>query len=575
MTVNKPTAVVKPCYQVETPADTKNTDNSQDQSAHSKGENEKGQSESVRANQSELVKLDELSGENLFQGSSQADISTELSPTETPPVPSARDLTPAKMDEEEEEVIPPAKGYNLDFLDNLDDPNFNPFETKTAVTECFSESAPVTQTQAEAAKPEPSKPSEPSETSTKPESKPLVKKPLPKKPWLKPKKKATPVEKIPAHDTEREVEKEEEDEVKIPSKGYNLDFLDNLDDPNFNPFETKTAVINKFEDSSPAKPSVETPAEIEKKEEVKDVSSAQAAADKPKEVKKKPAKTMPPKPWLKKKATKPAVEEVKKETEEAVEDEVKVPSKGYNLDFLENLDDPNFNPFETKTAVVDKFEDSGLPTEPKIPEVSQAEQKVKTEEIKEVKEEAKKPKKEMPPKPWLKKGKKKTEEPDTIGDKADEEPKAPSKGYNLDFLDNLEDPNFDPFATKSSVSNVENQPQSSEESAALAPVPEAETPAQVPEEEEEAAAKPPGRGYNLDFLDSLEDPNFNPFETKCGISSKEPESSPPPLEEVSGTETEDFPPPPAEELGSGSETFKLPAVMTKVRHIVQSREHIV
>ena len=87
--------------------------------------------------------------------------------------------------------------------------------------------------------------------------------------------------------------------------------------------------------------------------------------------------------------------------------------------------------------------------------------------------------------------------------------------------------------------------------------------------------KPPGRGYNLDFLDSLEDPNFNPFETKCGISSKEPESSPPPLEEVSGTETEDFPPPPAEELGSGSETFKLPAVMTKVRHIVQSREHIV
>merc|ERR1712168_455529 len=28
---------------------------------------------------------------------------------------------------EEEEDMPPAKGYNLDLLDNLDDPNFNPF----------------------------------------------------------------------------------------------------------------------------------------------------------------------------------------------------------------------------------------------------------------------------------------------------------------------------------------------------------------------------------------------------------------------------------------------------------------
>merc|ERR1712119_8906 len=112
--------------------------------------------------------------------------STELAHTETPPVPGARELTttettePSKMVEEEEEIIPPAKGYNLDFLDNLDDPNFNPFETKTAVTDCFSESAPVTQAQAGATEPvqsaaKPERP-EPSETTTKPEAKPPVRK---------------------------------------------------------------------------------------------------------------------------------------------------------------------------------------------------------------------------------------------------------------------------------------------------------------------------------------------------------------------------------------------------------------
>ncbi len=35
--------------------------------------------------------------------------------------------------EEEEERVPAPKGYNLDFLDNLDDPSFNPFQTKTAI----------------------------------------------------------------------------------------------------------------------------------------------------------------------------------------------------------------------------------------------------------------------------------------------------------------------------------------------------------------------------------------------------------------------------------------------------------
>ena len=34
--------------------------------------------------------------------------------------------------------------------------------------------------------------------------------------------------------------------ISVPKGGYNLDFLDNLDDPGFNPFETKTKVVNAF-----------------------------------------------------------------------------------------------------------------------------------------------------------------------------------------------------------------------------------------------------------------------------------------------------------------------------------------
>ena len=47
-------------------------------------------------------------------------------------------------DDEEQSMPPPKRGgYNLDFLDNLDDPNFNPFETKTKVSNNFSEDQPI------------------------------------------------------------------------------------------------------------------------------------------------------------------------------------------------------------------------------------------------------------------------------------------------------------------------------------------------------------------------------------------------------------------------------------------------
>ena len=78
---------------------------------------------------------------------------------------------------------------------------------------------------------------------------------------------------------------------------------------------------------------------------------------------KKPTKRDVPKPWLKKKkaaaAAKPLDDvpiEIKaaENTVPIEEDPMPIPpAKGYNLDFLDNLDDPNFNPFATKTNIVD------------------------------------------------------------------------------------------------------------------------------------------------------------------------------------------------------------------------------
>ena len=72
-----------------------------------------------------------------------------------------------------------------------------------------------------------------------------MKNPLIKEPWIDKTKKKPP----PQLDNEPSVENE--DVVPIPAKGYNLDFLNQLDDPNFNPFETKTPVVEKFDNSEP------------------------------------------------------------------------------------------------------------------------------------------------------------------------------------------------------------------------------------------------------------------------------------------------------------------------------------
>ena len=111
--------------------------------------------------------------------------------------------------------------------------------------------------------------------------------------------------------------------INVPKGGYNLDFLDNLDDPNFNPFETKSKVVVAF-GASDNKGINQTSEDIAKEINTNDVSEAatkkrvstttkkkiltkkkETESDANKEEKpEKPKKVMPPKPWLMKKSLK-------------------------------------------------------------------------------------------------------------------------------------------------------------------------------------------------------------------------------------------------------------------------------
>ncbi|KAF0293598.1 Transforming acidic coiled-coil-containing protein 3 [Amphibalanus amphitrite] len=168
---------------------------------------------------------------------------------------------------DEDEPIPPKVGYNLDFLD---DPNFNPFTTgsgiklspppspkaslpplKAAKTKKQREAAPADPAPAETngvgssdgGSVEPANAPEQTEEPAKPPAKkPAVKKPV--RPVRRPLKKKVEPPPEPTSAPAEENGRADSPPLAPPSKGYNLDFLDNCDDPNFNPFATKSAVAN-------------------------------------------------------------------------------------------------------------------------------------------------------------------------------------------------------------------------------------------------------------------------------------------------------------------------------------------
>ncbi|XP_050715124.1 transforming acidic coiled-coil-containing protein 2-like isoform X9 [Eriocheir sinensis] len=360
------------------------------------------------------------------ESTSQASSSSPEQPEESPPF-----LPPPDPDDL---PIAPKKGYNLDFLDCLDDPNFNPFASKTAIrntpppspepghklpplkpavkkkgkktpeTTADKQKEPESSNlpkdlqdqssrEREGASPQPSQDTRrtpelqqeeaelkakssvleipvddgdtPAKTPVKPVRKPAQRRPLKKTP---PKPKVTEQNNNRVEEKEEkvvsQVQEEDADLPIPPSKGYNLDFLDSLDDPNFNPFSSKTAIRNSPPSSGAAFPasqdSQETPTEQEakvvvapkkpspkkgfnvpKKKEVKRESPEASERSLSQENKKQESIEVSD---TKKPETSPSKEEPKQEEEE----EIPVPKKGYNLDFL---DDPNFDPFQSKSPL--------------------------------------------------------------------------------------------------------------------------------------------------------------------------------------------------------------------------------
>jgi len=258
-----------------------------------------------------------------------------------------------------------------------------------------------------------------------------------------------------------------------PSKNYNLDFLDKLDDPNYNPFESKSAVVNNFDDSKP-------PSENPIQEDFNVMQVNEASPEKsvesdilidtngddaeeicvPNPEKTNKGKKKGQKPRLEKNIRNKKASPIKSDLGND-EDSVPIPAKGYNLNFLDDLDNPNFNPFETKTSVTNNNEDKTTEDkeEDSAMETDQTTGSCKNEESK-----------RSPVKPFHNKlnSDKKTENHEHFADNLiDENPienknsikteeslnEAPTQRYNLDFLNNLEDLNFNPFETKSVVSN--------------------------------------------------------------------------------------------------------------------------
>jgi hypothetical protein len=238
--------------------------------------------------------------------------------------------------EPKEEAVQSA-GYNLDFLD---DPNFDPFATKssgirnsfgtsqpepliTAATtsaadnEPKEEAVPAVGAATKRTKPAPSKAPPSSGGSDAPAKEEKKKKPLPPKPWLKKKLSAAAKPK----------DEEEDIVIFMPDKKSASNKEDIVG-------EAKPAEEQLPSQSGPAA-AVNTPEKVASKEAVpapvaKEAVSAPAAKE---AVPAPAAATASNSPPLRRKAA--------------------PKSSGYNV----NFDDPDFNPFETKSKVVNNFDD--------------------------------------------------------------------------------------------------------------------------------------------------------------------------------------------------------------------------
>ena len=164
--------------------------------------------------------------------------------------------------------------------------------------------------------------------------------------------------------------------MPVPKGAYNMDF-DKFDDPNFNPFETKTKVVDKFDDNdvaiTPASPPTDVKEEpvakeaeeVPVKEEPNDeLNELNATFDAPK--RKPPVLGKNRKSNAAVKKTTPTKKTPVPSTPKEEDEAPPQPKGAYNMDF-DKFDDPNFNPFETKTKVVDKFDEPAAADEAPLP----------------------------------------------------------------------------------------------------------------------------------------------------------------------------------------------------------------
>ncbi|XP_042212015.1 uncharacterized protein LOC121859294 isoform X2 [Homarus americanus] len=336
------------------------------------------------------------------------------------------------------------------------------------------------------------------------------------------------------------------DDSPLSQKGCQMDFLSKLDDPNFNPFATKSAVINSPDKKEGAhltedKACVDQPITemmSEKRENVA-FSSKYAGSE-------KPIDELPPKkccqldilseldgpnsdPFITKSAvvnspcregntfvseenmlcqklkTNILSEEIKTSpawTEKSLENE-RPPQLGSQMDFLDKTVDFNFDPFLTKAAVVNSPESKGnavlINKELCHNQVTQVVPKQETV---------------LP-----------VQSKEVITEELMEDPGPPKKNYQLDFLDQLDGLNFDPFTTKTTVVNSPDKTDSATESEKKSPCQMAKT-GVISEKKQTKTEQVLEKGgcsqksYQMDFLDKLGDPNYDPFTTKA--SGKEP-----------------------------------------------------
>ncbi|KAF2366352.1 hypothetical protein FHG87_002883 [Trinorchestia longiramus] len=229
---------------------------------------------------------------------------------------------------DEEVPIVPKATYNLDFLNHLDDPNFNPFGTQTSIRNSPPPSPPP------GVKLPPLKPaikkkkntgSKPS-SSLSPSSSKLEESSGPEE-----KRNSSTV----SQDTGKGIDRDAVTEDSVDKSVLVKDSVSTSQENNNPPVsETPKRVAKKPFLKSRQKPSVSCKSSVTK---AKTSSRAPCSA---------PAATHAPHKLGEGTEDGGAVPLPQANTEE----EIIVPSKGYNLDFLDNLDDPNFNPFASRSS---------------------------------------------------------------------------------------------------------------------------------------------------------------------------------------------------------------------------------